>query len=474
MERKYKRLTYNERIIIQTLLKENKSKNYIAIQLNRNRSTISNEVNLWIVKPTDSYNAELAHWYALETNKSKRAEDKINSHPKLKMFIYRSLLKGTSPELMAGQIKLLYPNDPIMSISYESIYKHIYRHRQTSLGRKLIKLLPYHHHKRRDKRKFGKKRNRIKDQVSIDLRPEYIKLRLEAGHLEGDLMIGVGQKSAIGTIVDRKTRFLIIVKIKNRKSKTVTQEFAKHLKKQPKYLRKTMTYDNGPEMAYHKWLSKNTGMDIYFAHPYSSWERGTNENTNGLIRRFLPKGTDFNKVSMERLKQIENNLNNRPRKVLGFKTPMQNTFSIPSDSETIYIDDQFVAWNSGTIGFTNAIAHTLVSVEELIDELYAKSNLFVVEQIALSYYFQKLKVPKATNEYLHHYWDFKEFRPVLTDFFNHNKTKSLTELIAEIDKIHPLKLAVEKRKYKKLSFLQKQWRKITTGKKWQMPTYTLD
>jgi transposase, IS30 family len=321
MKRKYKRLTYNERIIIQTLLKENKSKNYIALQLNRNRSTITNEVNPWTLKPTDSYNAELAHWYALETNKSKRAEDKINSHPKLKMFVYRSLLKGTSPELMAGQIKLLYPNDPVMSISYESIYKHIYRHRQTSLGRKLIKLLPYHHHKRRDKRKFGKKRNRIKDQVSIDQRPAYIQLRHEAGHLEGDLMIGVGQKSAIGTIVDRKTRFLIIVKIENRKSKTVTQEFALQLNKQPQYLRKTMTYDNGLEMANHKWLTQNTGMDIYFAHPYSSWERGTNENTNGLIRRFLPRGTDFNKISLERLKQIENNLNNRPRKVLGFKTP---------------------------------------------------------------------------------------------------------------------------------------------------------
>jgi transposase, IS30 family len=321
MDRKYKRLTYNERIIIQTLLKEKKSKNYIAIQLNRNRSTITNEVNLWVIKPTDNYNAELAHWYALETNKSKRAEDKINSHPKLKMFVYRSLLKGTSPELMAGQIKLLYPNDPIMSISYESIYKHIYRHRQTSLGRKLIKLLPYHHHKRRDKRKFGKKRNRIKDQLSIDLRPPHIMLRQEAGHLEGDLMIGVGQKSAIGTIVDRKTRFLTIVKIENRKSKTVTQEFALQLNKQPQYLRKTMTYDNGLEMANHKWLTQNTGMDIYFAHPYSSWERGTNENTNGLIRRFLPKGTDFNKITLQRLKEIENNLNNRPRKVLGFKTP---------------------------------------------------------------------------------------------------------------------------------------------------------
>lgn len=321
MEKKYKRLTLKERIIIETLLKENRSKSYISKQLNRSRSTITKEVKLWVLKPTDFYKADLAHWYALETNKNKRTMDKINTYPKLKIFVYRNLLLGTSPELLAGRIKVLYPNDPIMSISYESIYKHIYRHRQSSLGKKLIKLLPYHHHKRRDKRKFCKKRTRIKDQVSIDNRPSHIEERQEAGHLEGDLMIGVAHKSAIGTIVDRKTRYIIIVKIPNRKSKTVTQEFAKHLNKQPKYLRKTMTYDNGIEMANHKWLSENTGMDIYFAHPYSSWERGTNENTNGLIRRFLPKGTDFNTITTEELKQIENNLNNRPRKVLGFKTP---------------------------------------------------------------------------------------------------------------------------------------------------------
>jgi IS30 family transposase len=321
MGKKYKRLTLKERIIIETLLKENRSKSYISKQLNRSRSTITKEVKLWVLKPTDFYKADLAHWYALETNKNKRTLDKINTYPKLKIFVYRNLLLGTSPELLAGRIKVLYPNDPIMSISYESIYKHIYRHRQSSLGKKLIKLLPYHHHKRRDKRKFCKKRTRIKDQVSIDNRPSHIEERQEAGHLEGDLMIGVAHKSAIGTIVDRKTRYIIIVKIPNRKSKTVTQEFAKHLNKQPKYLRKTMTYDNGIEMANHKWLSENTGMDIYFAHPYSSWERGTNENTNGLIRRFLPKGTDFNTITTEELKQIENNLNNRPRKVLGFKTP---------------------------------------------------------------------------------------------------------------------------------------------------------
>lgn len=323
MEKKYKRLSFQERVKIETLLVENRSKNYIAIALNRSRTTINNEVNKWVQKPSDIYNAKLAHWYSVEENHNKRTLDKIDQFSKLKMFVYRSLLKGTSPELMAGQLKLLYPNDPIMSISHESIYKHIYKHRQSTLAKKLIKLLPYHHHKRRNKRKFNKNRVRIKDQISIDDRPKDIENRLEAGHLEGDLMIGVGQKSAIGTIVDRKTRHLIIVKIENRKSKTVTEHFAKLLKKQPENLRKTMTYDNGIEMANHKWLTKVTGMQIFFAHPYSSWERGTNENTNGLIRRFLPKGTDFNKISEERLKQIENNLNNRPRKVLGFKTPNQ-------------------------------------------------------------------------------------------------------------------------------------------------------
>ena len=171
------------------------------------------------------------------------------------------------------------------------------------------------------KRKFGKNRVRIKDQVNISQRPKHVELRIEVGHWEGDLMIGTGQKSAIGTIVERKTRYTFIVKIENRKSKTVTQQFAKLLNTLPKYIRKTMTYDNGIEMANHKWLSNNTGMDIYFANPYSSWERGTNENTNGLIRRFFPKGTDFNKITIEQLKQAQFALNNRPRKILGYKTP---------------------------------------------------------------------------------------------------------------------------------------------------------
>ena len=121
--------------------------------------------------------------------------------------------------------------------------------------------------------------------------------------------------------MERKTRFTFIVKIENRRSKTVTQQFAKILNTLPQYFKKTMTYDNGMEMTNHKWLAHKTGMKIYFANPYSSWERGTNENTNGLIRRFFPKGTDFNLITNEQLKTAQTILNNRPRKVLGYKTP---------------------------------------------------------------------------------------------------------------------------------------------------------
>ena len=321
MEKLRRRLTLNERIIIQTLLGENRTKSYIANQLNRNRSTITREVNNWIRKPSDKYDATIADFFAKEEYLNKRNKDKINTHKRLKAFVYRGLLSGFSPEQIAGRIKVLYPNDSTMSISHEAIYQHIYKHRQSYLGKKLIKLLPYHHHKRREKRKFGKNRVRIKDQINISQRPKHVELRIEVGHWEGDLMIGTGQKSAIGTIVERKTRYTFIVKIENRKSKTVTKQFAKLLNTLPKNIRKTMTYDNGIEMANHKWLSNNTGMDIYFANPYSSWERGTNENTNGLIRRFFPKGTDFNKITFEQLKQAQLALNNRPRKILGYKTP---------------------------------------------------------------------------------------------------------------------------------------------------------
>ncbi|OBQ54909.1 transposase, partial [Tamlana sp. s12] len=161
------------------------------------------------------------------------------------------------------------------------------------------------------------------NQVSIDSRPKHIDLRNEIGHWEGDLIIGKGQKSAIGTIVERKSRYTLIVKLKSRKADEVAKMFSKKLKQLNEKLRKSMTYDNGIEMAKHQYITQKTGMKIYFAHPYSSWERGTNENTNGIIRRDLPKGTDFNIISEKQLLILEQKLNNKPRKIIGFKTPKE-------------------------------------------------------------------------------------------------------------------------------------------------------
>ncbi len=317
--KKYKRLTLKERVIIETLLQENKTKSYIAKKLKRSRSTITREVN----KLGDNYDAKLSDWCAKDDYLNKRNKDKITTYKRLKIFVYRGLLSGWSPEQISGKLKLDYPNDSIMTISYEAIYTHIYAHRQASLNRKLIALLPYKKTQRKRTNKHSKRGVKIKDQISIDDRPVDIEKREEIGHWEGDLVIGKGQKSAIGTLVERKSRFTFIVKLKNRKSTTVRKEFVKKFNKTDTLFTKTLTYDNGTEMAQHKQFSKQTGMPVYFAHPYCSWERGTNENTNGLIRRYFPKKTDFNTITEKELKKAQNALNNRPRKVLGYRTPNQ-------------------------------------------------------------------------------------------------------------------------------------------------------
>ncbi|GLB52657.1 transposase InsI for insertion sequence element IS30A [Neptunitalea chrysea] len=320
---KHKRLSLKERVIIQTLLEENKSKSFIAKKLNRSRSTITREVNKWVSDPSDKYDASLTDWLAKDDYLNKRNLDKIETYSLLRFYVYKRLLKNWSPEQISGRIKIDFPNDSVMTISHEAIYMHIYSHPQARLNKKLIKLLPYQKSRRRKPKPRRKKGSKIKDQINISQRPKHIENRKEIGHWEGDLVIGKAQKSAIGTIVERKSRYTLIIPVKDRTSKSVTRAFAKELNRLDKQLLKTMTYDNGTEMADHKWLAENTGIDIYFANPYASWERGTNENTNGLIRRFLPKKTDFKNINNNQLKIIQYKLNNGPRKVLGYKTPLE-------------------------------------------------------------------------------------------------------------------------------------------------------
>ena len=323
LRKKNSRLTHKERIQIETLLNENKSKSYIAKTLNRARSTISREVNKWVQSDKDKYSAELANWNAKDDYLNKRNTDKISIHKKLRIYVFKGLLLQWTPEQIAGKLKLEYPNDPIMSISHESIYRYIYTQPQARLNKKLINLLVRKKTRRRIPKKRRKIGSRIINQVSIDKRPKHIELRNEIGHWEGDLMIGKNHKSAIGTIVERKSRYTIIVKLKSKKADEVAKMFSKKLNQLNPLFKKSMTYDNGIEMAKHEKITQKTGMKIYFAHPYSSWERGTNENTNGLIRRYLPKGTDFNLINKKQLMIIQEKLNNRPRKIIGFKTPKE-------------------------------------------------------------------------------------------------------------------------------------------------------
>src|SRR3989339_171222 len=295
MERKkYVRLTFSERVKIETLLGENISQIKIAKKLNRSRSTISNELKNWNTSLRNNYDAALAHEFAKIKNEYKRTTAKITLSNGLKIQVFRGLLSKLSPELISGRLKLLYPNNPEMNISYESIYRYIYNHPQGLLNKKLIKLLVREKPRRRKNKRRNCNQKRISEGISIEQRPD--------------------------SIEDRKTRYSILVKLEDKKSITVCSAFAKKLNMLPELFKKTMTYDNGTEMAEHKLLTKQTGMDIYFAHPYSSWERGSNENANGLVRRTFSKKTDFAMVNKYDLMKLQDHLNNRPRKVLGYYT----------------------------------------------------------------------------------------------------------------------------------------------------------
>lgn len=320
-EKDYCRITLEERYKIEALLQVQTKVSQIAKILNRPVSTISREVKRGKYLGSNKYFADHADTTAKFRNKVKRVYPKLMENIPLRIYMYRGLLKGWSPDQIASRIKLEYPNNESMRISYESIYVYIYRYTQGKLKAKLIKLLAYSKPKRSGESKRYIYMGVIRDRVSIDERPAQIEERLEVGHWESDLVIGKGQTSAIGTLVERASRYTIIVPLKSRTSKHVVKAFAQEFKALPDKALKTMTHDNGVEMAEHKAFTKRTKMQVYFAHPYSSWERGTNENTNGLIRRVFKKKTNFNSVSKEQLKTLQERLNNRPRKILGYKTP---------------------------------------------------------------------------------------------------------------------------------------------------------
>ncbi len=328
MTTKYHRLTFIEREEISKGVFAQESFFSMAKRLNREVSTVSREVHKQIKRKRSCYSAILGQALANEKKHGKGRTKKLFQNPELLQVVHTGLRKEWSPEEIAQRLKLDYPNNMTMRISHESIYQYLYCLPRGELKKELMKGLRQERKLRLDRQAIHLRKPGIQDIISISERPEEVKDRIVPGHWEGDLIVGKLHQSAMGTLVERTTRLTLLAPLKTKDALAVGIAFAKAFKRIPKQFTKTLTYDRGTEMAEHKLFTKETKIQVYFADPHSPWQRGTNENTNGLIRQYFPKGIDFKNVSISTIKEVERRLNSRPRKTLGFYTPSERFYEL--------------------------------------------------------------------------------------------------------------------------------------------------
>jgi IS30 family transposase len=299
----------------------------IASMLNRAPSTISRELNR--NKERWCYEAHKAQRWAHERRHMPRVPRKLSCVPMLLNYVLRGIKRCWSPQQICGRLLLDHPNNEEMRISHETIYAFIYAMPRGELRKELVaQLRRKHTNRRKQSRGANPNRGRIADMVSIHDRPEEIEGRKVPGHCEGDLIIGKSHGSAVGTLVERTSRYLVLAHLKQHTAEKTRLSFTRNLEDVPKPLLKSLTYDQGKEMSQHKILAEELDIGVYFCDPHSPWQRGTNENTNGLVRQYLPKGTDLSHRSQEDLDEIALSINTRPRKILGFKTPQEVYFEL--------------------------------------------------------------------------------------------------------------------------------------------------
>jgi len=317
----YTRINHAQRIIIEQLRKLNYSNAAIANEIGCHRCTITRELKRC---SSVRYVALAALHDAVSKSSNRRfGKCKILLHKPLGKFVLDKFTTRSTPEQIHLYLKKYFKHEPLMQVSMESIYFYIYVHAKPELKKLLISQLRQKRKYRGNVRRGADKRTTIQDPIRIDERPAEVLGRQIPGHWEGDLILGKDRASAIGTLNERSSRTVIIVHLKSRDAETVRKAFEKEFKTIPTQMKKSLTYDNGTEMAQHKLFTKNSKIQVYFAHPYSPWERPTNENSNGLIRDYFPKGTDFNLVTKKELKRVQDELNERPRKVLDMCTPKE-------------------------------------------------------------------------------------------------------------------------------------------------------
>jgi IS30 family transposase len=317
---KYSRFSFEEREELSRGIAEGDSLRLIAGRLGRHPSTLSREI-CRNVDDIDTYRAVPAE----KETQARRAvrKRKLDQHPRLREYVFAKLALRWSPEQIAQVLRREFPRDTTMQISHVSIYEYLYVLPRGELKKTLVGYLRQERKARKKRTGLKEQRGKIPEMISIEERPAEVAQRSVPGHWEGDLLMGKDHQSALGSLVERTTRWVFLVPLKQKDAPSVRKAFAKTIKRLPKSMRKSMTYDQGREMAEHKLFTKKTDVKVYFAHPGSPWERGTNENTNGLIRQFFPKGTDFSKVSVNTIRWAERLLNGRPRKTLDFRTPKE-------------------------------------------------------------------------------------------------------------------------------------------------------
>ena len=321
-EKQYKQLSAEERATIMLMTREGKGVREVGRFLNRSPGTISRETDRDLGVGID-YCASLAGAQAALRRIKLRKALKLVVGGELFGVVVDGLKKKWSPEQIAGTLKSMHPEQPSQCVSHETIYHTLYAMPRGELRRELIACLRWSRDKRRSKTRAPDGRGHIAEMQSIHLRPPEVADKLIPGHWEADMIKGTMNRSSVGTLVERTTLMVVLAKMPDGTAQSALDGFSEALSAIPPELRKTFTYDQGREMSKHAQLTERTGVAVYFCDPHSPWQRGLNENTNGLLRQYLPKGTDLSVYTQEQLDEIAWSLNTRPRKKFGFRSPVE-------------------------------------------------------------------------------------------------------------------------------------------------------
>jgi IS30 family transposase len=312
-------LTLAEREDISRGIASDSSIREIARLLKRSASTVSREVARHGGRPAyRAHDADRRAW--VSALRPKRCL--LAGNRRLRDVVASKLILDWSPERISGWLKTRYPNNESMHVSHETIYRSLFIQARGVLKKELMDHLRSKRRMRRSRHasEHGHSRGQIVDAISIRERPAEAEDRAIPGHWEGDLLAG-GKNSYIATLVERHSRFLMLIKVPSKETAVVVAALSKRVRKLPATLRRSLTWDRGLEMAKHKAFTVATDVQVYFCDPQSPWQRGTNENTNLLLRQYFPRGTDLVPITQVQLDQVELRLNQRPRKTLGFQTP---------------------------------------------------------------------------------------------------------------------------------------------------------